>query len=43
MNYEQIKAFYKKGMWNDAMVKIAVTKGIITQAQYKEITGKAFK
>ena len=39
MNYEMIKKNYEKGLWNKAMVKIAVKKGIITQAQYEEIVG----
>lgn len=39
MNYEMIKRNYGKGLWNKAMVKIAVKKGIITQAQYEEIVG----
>ena len=39
MNYEMIKRNYDKGLWNKAMVKIAVKKGIITQAQYEEIVG----
>lgn len=39
MNYDRIKYFYNAGLWNAAMVKVAVKKGIITKAQYTEITG----
>lgn len=35
-----IKKNYDKGLWNKAMVKIAVKKGIITLEQYKEIVGE---
>ena len=39
MNYERIKYFYNAGLWNNAMVKVAVKKGIISASQYTEITG----
>ena len=39
MNYETIKKNYIRGLWNTVMVKMAVKKGIITEVQYKEITG----
>lgn len=29
------------GLWNSAQVRQAVLKGVITEAQYKEITGEA--
>jgi hypothetical protein len=38
MNFEQIKKNYDRGLWNKQMVEIAVKKGVITPAQYKEIT-----
>lgn len=38
MNFETIKGYYEKGLWNKAMVEKAVSKGIITQEQYNEIT-----
>ncbi|MDD2956457.1 MAG: XkdX family protein [Oscillospiraceae bacterium] len=41
MTYEMIKRNYDRGLWNKQMVKMAVTKGIITGEQYKEITGEA--
>lgn len=42
MNFETIKRNYEKGLWSKAMVKVAVRKGIITAAQYEEITGEAY-
>lgn len=42
MNYETIKKNYDRGLWNAAMVKMAVRKGIITKAEYKTITGKTY-
>lgn len=33
MSYERVKYFYEAGLWNAAMVKMAVRKGVITQAQ----------
>lgn len=42
MNYQTIKKNYDRGLWNKAMVKMAVRKGIITTAQYMEITGEAY-
>ena len=42
MNYETIKRNYDKGLWNVAMVRMAVRKGVITKEQFKEITGKDY-
>lgn len=42
MNYNTIKRFYDTGLWSAVMVKTAVRKGIITKAQYEEITGLDF-
>ena len=42
MNFQTIKRNYDKGLWNKAMVKMAVRKGIITKEQYTEITGDAY-
>ena len=39
MNFDTIKKNFDKGLWNAQMVKMALRKGIITAAQYKEITG----
>ncbi len=42
MTYERIKVNYDAGLWNKQMVKMAVKKGIITKAQYEEITGEIY-
>lgn len=42
MNYQTIKKNYERGLWNIAMVKMAVKKGVITKEQFKEITGKQY-
>ena len=43
MNFETIKRNFDRGLWNAAMVKTAVRKGVITREQYREITGEAYK
>jgi uncharacterized XkdX family phage protein len=43
MNFDTIKKNFDRGLWSAAMVKMAVKKGVITTAQYKEITGKAYQ
>lgn len=40
--YEKIKKWYGQGLWTAAMVANAVTKGVITSEQYREITGAAY-
>jgi len=42
MNYATIKRNYERGLWNAAMVKMAVRKGVITKEEYTEITGKEY-
>ena len=42
MNFETIKRNYKRKLWNKKMVKMAVRKGVITKAQYEEITGELY-
>lgn len=42
MNYQTIKKNYERGLWNIAMVKMAVRKGVITKEQFKEIIGKQY-
>ena len=42
MNFQTIKKNYEKGLWNKAMVKMAVKKGVITKDQYAEIVGEAY-
>ena len=43
MNFEKIKYYFEAGLWNAAMVKMAVKKGVITKEEYAEITGKEYK
>ena len=38
--FEQIKRFYSLGLWTEAMVRKALAKGLLTQEQYDEITGR---
>lgn len=40
--FEKIKKWYKLGLWTEAMVRNAVVKGVITEAEYAEITGEAY-
>ena len=42
MNFDTIKKNYDRGLWNVAMVRVAVKKGVITKEQFKEITGKDY-
>ena len=42
MNFEMVKKNFERGLWNAAMVKMAVRKGVITKTEYKEITGKSY-
>ena len=42
MNFEIIKRNYEKGLWTILMVKMAVKKGVITRAQFQEITGEEY-
>ena len=39
MSFEKVKFNFDAGLWSKPMVKMAVRKGVITKAQYKEITG----
>lgn len=39
MSYELIKRNFQRGLWTEAMVRVAVKKGVITKEQFKEITG----
>lgn len=41
--FKKIKMFYDKGLWNEYMVAEAVMKGLITEEEYEEITGKPFE
>lgn len=40
--FEKIKKWYDKGLWTDEMVRNAVVKGVITEEEYKEITGNEY-
>jgi len=42
MTYEMIKKNYERGLWNKNMVKVAVTKGVITEDEYELITGDVY-
>ena len=42
MTYERVKYYFESGLWAKSMVKMAVKKGIITKAQYKEITNEDY-
>ena len=42
MNYETVKKNFERGLWNVAMVRMAVRKGVITKEQFKEITRKDY-
>lgn len=42
MSFEMIKRNYDRGLWTEAMVRITVRKGLITEEQFKEITGKDY-
>lgn len=39
---EKIARWHRQGLWTLAMVRNAVGKGIITEADYAEITGLAY-
>lgn len=42
MSYELIKRNFERGLWTEAMVRVAVKKGVITKEQFKEITGTEY-
>lgn len=42
MNYETIKKNYDRKLWSAAMVRTAVKKGVITPAQFQQITGEQY-
>lgn len=35
--YELVKGFYEKGLWSEYRLQMAVEKGWITEAEFKEI------
>ena len=42
MTYESVKRNYERGLWNKAMVKMAVVKGVLTIEEYEEIVGEPY-
>jgi hypothetical protein len=42
MSYELIKRNFERGLWTEAMVRVAVKKGVITKEQFKEITNTEY-
>lgn len=42
MTFETIKRNFDRKLWNRQMVAMAVTKGVITAEQYREITGEVY-
>lgn len=42
MTYEMVKRNYERKLWNLQMVKNAVVKGIISKAEFEEITGTTY-
>lgn len=40
--FNKIKSYYDSGLWNEARVRNMVIRGIITEEQYKEITGNDY-
>lgn len=43
MNFETIKRNYDRKLWSKAQVRVAVKKGVITAAEYQEITGEKYQ
>lgn len=39
-DFEKIKTYYDKGLWSKARVRNMVLKGVITEREYREITGE---
>lgn len=38
---EKIEKWYKQGLWTAEMVRSAVEKGVVTEEDYRSITGEA--
>ena len=43
MTYEMVKRNFDRKLWNAAMVRKAVEKGVITTEQFEEITGDSYQ
>ena len=39
---ERIEKWYKLGLWTKDMVRSAVTKAVLTEVEYQEITGESY-
>ena len=37
---QQIEKWYRMGLWNSHQVRQAVEKGLLTEDEYRQITGK---
>ena len=42
-NYSKVKAWWDLKMWNEVRIRNAVKMDWITEAEFEEITGKAYK
>lgn len=42
-NYDKVKGFYNRKLWDLTRVRNAVVKGWITEEEFVEITGKDYK
>lgn len=40
--FNKVKGYYDSELWNKTMVRNAVRKGWITEAEYEEITGEEY-
>ena len=40
--YEKIKEYYNTGLWSEERVRNMVIKGVITEEEFYEITGKFY-
>ncbi len=41
LTFEQIRLWYEQGLWTEQMLRNAVAKGFLTQAQYEQIIGQS--
>lgn len=42
-NFDKVKDYYDRGLWNLGQVRNAVLKGWITAEEYREITGEEYE
>ena len=38
--YEKVKSYYNTGLWSEERVRNMVVKGVITEEEFYDITGK---